>query len=94
VTCDQCPLSFTCLYGEVTPDVSVCLHCGYAHVNYGHLVFKCADPARLDEACKAHRWNVRECFLCKRGAHTVSRQGIAIIKTVYFDLDDNDLHSA
>ena len=94
MTCDRCPLALTCLYGEVSLDVCICKTCNYAHVNYGHIVFKCANPAQLTAACSAGHRDMYHCFLCAQGSHAMTRSGVPIIKKVYFDLDDNDMHSA
>jgi len=96
MTCDRCPLSLTCLMSHIdaSEQVKLCLHCGRVWLP-GPNVFICDNVRQLDSAL-AHLSprDIRHCAVCKSGARQTLRSGVPIIKTVYFDLDDHDLHSA
>jgi len=98
MTCDHCELSLMCLSGNVDESVrlKLCLTCGRVWLP-GMNVFRCAAPLQLSTAL-AHRltqlFSPRGCDICGPHAQQRLRSGVPIIKTVYFDLDDHDLHSA
>jgi hypothetical protein len=98
MTCDRCPISLLCLSGDITDKgTSGCIHCGRVWTNHSQIVFKCAQYAQFYGALSTERrqeiLNRYRCTFCRPDADQRMSSGVPIIKHVYYDLDDERIHS-